>query len=410
MPTLTDAAIRAAKPRDKDFKLQDGAGLYLFVRPNGSKLWRLRYWLPSPDGAKRLEKVFSIGAYPAVSLAQARVKAAEARQLISQGRDPSLQKKIDRQKTQQEQATTFEAVARQWLEHQAKQVTPAHLLDCQQRLEKHVFPRMGALPLTEIEPARIATTIGAVQEGGVAHMAGRCHTMISQVFRYAISRGLTLTNPARDVRDILITKRVTHLPALTSLPELAAVLKAIDGSGAAPATKIAVRLLAMLAIRTIELRGGRWEEIDFEAATWTIPAERMKKRAVHVVPLSAQALALLRELHDLTGAGEYIFPGSGPKHPIMSEATINAAIKRAGFKGQHTGHGFRAAFSTILNEMGHRADAIEFALAHVSGDRVRAAYNRGSYFDERRSLMQEWADLLDGAEKGNVVAIGSRAA
>lgn len=406
MAALTDTAIRNCRPRPQPYKLSDGRGLFLHVQPSGSKLWRLRFWM-ARDGQRR-EKLLALGAYPSLSLRDARAKAEEARKLVAQGRDPVLQKKIDRAKVQAEQAASFETVARQWLSKREAEVTPAHNTDCRQRLEKHVFPAIGALPLAEISEATIAALLTTIQAKGVAHMAGRCHTMISQVFRFAIASGLISHDPARDVRDVLTTRRVRHMPALSTTAEVIELLEKIDTQpGTSPVTKLATRLLALLALRTKELRGGRWVEIDFDAATWTIPADRMKKRREHVVPLSRQALVLLRDLHSLTGDGDYMFPGQGKKHPILSEATINAAIKRAGYAGRHTGHGFRAVFSTVLNEAGHRSDAIEYALAHVSGDRVRAAYNRGDYLRERRELMQAWATLLECESARNVVPIGS---
>lgn len=410
---LTDVAIRGVKPGEKRRKLFDGDNLFLHVEPNGSRLWRLRYERKKVDGSKT-ETLLAIGRYPQVGLKAAREAAAKARAQIKAGIDPVLQPKIEAARVRAEQATTFEVVARQWLERQAKEVTPAHLLDCTQRLKKHVFPKIGALPVTEIDAATVAKLVQEIEATGnekrgfatIAHMAGRCLTMVNQVFRFAISKGMLLHNPARDVGDILVKPRVTHQPAVTTLPELVQVLRDVDATAAAPTTKLATRLIALTALRTIELRGGRWEEVDFEAATWVVPAERMKKGATHVVPLSAQAVALLRELHGITGGGALMFPGKGAKHPTMSEATINAALKRAGWEGRHTGHGFRAAFSTILNEAGHKADVIEFALAHVQGDKVRAAYNRSEYLAARRTLMQAWADLVEGAENGtNVVPI-----
>lgn len=407
---LTDAKVRNARPRAIPYKLGDGDGLFLHVTPTadgaGSKLWRLRYWL-AIDG-KTKERALSLGRYPDVTLSAAREAAKAAKAQVKAGHDPVVRKRVEAQKRREADASTFEVVARAWLTKHADDVTPAHLLDCTQRLEKHVLPEIGALPLAEIDTQVVANLLRKVQAKGVIHMGGRVHTMVAQIFRYAAASGLANHNPTTDARGVLKTKKATPMPAVTSIEELRALLDALDArSRVSRITKIGARLLALLAIRTIELRGGRWEEVSFEAGTWTIPAARMKKRAVHVVPLSSQALALLRELHDLTGsaAGGLMFPGNGPKHPIMSEATINMAIKGAGYGGRHTGHGFRAAFSTIMNERGYPPDVVEFALAHVHGDKVRAAYNRSDYLAPRRVLMQAWADLVMDDAASKVVPI-----
>lgn len=408
-PITSDAGVRNAKVEAKQYKrrVTGTPGLYLVVAPSGTKRWIYRYKLGA--GSAR-ESMMGIGAYPRVTLKEAREKASAARDMVRDGLNPALARKQAREQTRVEQETTFEVIARRWLEQQRLTVTPAHALDCQQRLEKHVFPWLGHLPMKGITTPDIAAVLKRINSKSRFHMASRCRTMISQVFRFAIPQGLAQYDPARDVGDVLVSKPVKHLPAFESVHEAVKLLQVVDRSRAQQTTKIATRLLALLALRTIELRGARWEEVDFDAATWTVPAERMKKRRTHTVPLSTQAVALLRELHTITGTGDYLFPGSGPKHPIMSEATINAAIKRAGYEGQHTGHGFRALFSTVLNDAGYRPDVIEYALAHVNGDRVRTAYNRGDYLRDRRDLMQAWADLVSAAENNGSNVIPIRAA
>ncbi|MFT3804278.1 MAG: tyrosine-type recombinase/integrase [Burkholderiaceae bacterium] len=452
---LTDAQVRAINQPGKRFDPLT-TGLFLLVRDSARgvvKHWRYRYWWTDSAG-KRSERLLALGPYPAVGLAEARALAAEAAAQVARGIDPVRSRQTSQREAKREAETTFEAIARLFADAQRQdgEWTEAHHRDCVQRLEKWAFARIGSLPIGSIAREDIASVLAAVRAAGRQHMAGRIKTLIDQTFRWAIAHGFARDNPAVLVREIRRkAAAVRHMPAITDGIEIAAVvdanghataeaqdtaiaatvaaqveavrslLAAVESGRAGRLVKLATRLLALTAVRTIELRGARWSEFDLDPAdggipTWTIPAERMKRRATHVVPLSPAAVAVLRELRpmtDIAGGPGYVFPGSGPKHPIMSEATINAALARAGFKGRATGHGFRSSFSTIANAAGWRPDAIEHALAHVPNNVVRAAYNRGSLLAERAALMRAWAEwLTDGynVSASNVVPMRARAA
>jgi len=389
---LSDIAIRNAKPGDKDAYLFDGGGMFLLIKPNGAKWWRLKY----RHGGKN--KLLSLGVYPETGLKQAREERDKARELLRQGIDPSTARKREKQALRGACVDSFEAVAREWHGKQAVRWDAGHASRVLVSLEKDAFPDLGAMPVKEITAQDLLCAMRKIEARGAHETAGRVLQRCSAVFRYAIVTGKSTSNPADALKGALTTQKVVHRPALTAaeLPEFLELLDAYQGHRQ---TALAIRLLMLTFVRPGELRGARWEEFDLEAAEWRIPAERMKMRDPHIVPLSRQALEVLAELRTMNGAYALVFPGAKPSQPI-SENTVLYALYRMGYHSRATGHGFRATASTILNEMGHPPDVIERQLAHVERNKVRAAYNRAQYLPERRKLMQVWADYLDGLKAG----------
>jgi integrase len=389
---LSDIAIRNAKPAEKDVYLFDGGGMFLLIKPNGAKWWRLKY----RHGGKN--KLLSLGVYPETGLKQAREERDKARELLRQGVDPSTERKRDKQAQKANQENSFEAIAKEWHGKQAARWSPNHAARVLDSLADNVFPDLGAIPVKDVTAQDLLTTLRKVESRGAHETAARILQRCSAVFRYAIVTGRTTYNPAADLQGALTPAKVTHRAALSAadLPEFFAKLDAYQGQRQ---TVLALRLLVLTFVRTLELRGARWEEFDFEAAEWRIPAERMKMKEPHIVPLSRQALEVLAELRTLNGSYTLVFPGTKPSKPI-SENTILYALYRMGYHSRATGHGFRATASTVLNELGHPPDVIERQLAHAPRNKVRAAYNRAQYLPERRKLMQAWADYLDGIKDG----------
>ena len=405
---LTDTTIRNAKPGPKPVRLFDGGGLYLELAPSGGRWWRLKY----RHGGK--EKRLSLGTYPDTPLKLARERRDEARKLLADGIDPGEQRKADKHQAMASTELAFRRVAMAWMEHQAGRWAPTTRAAVLASLEADAFPDLGAMAIDEIRSHHVLGVVRKIEDRGAAEAAARMLQRIKAVFRWAVAPAeLIETSPILVVKpsDNLKPRArpVQHRAALpeSDLPHYLAQLDAYQGE---PTTGKALRLLMLTAVRPGELRGARWEEIDLDAARWRIPAERMKMRREHLVPLSRQAVALLQAMHPGTGASGLVFqspyyPGKG-----LSENTLNSALARMGFKGIATAHGFRALFSTVANECGHRPDVIERHLAHVERDEVRAAYHRSAYVAERAALAQWWADYLDGKRAGNVVPIGHRAA
>jgi integrase len=388
---LTDTAIRNAKPQLKPFKLFDGGGLFLLVNPNGSRWWRLKFRI----GGK--EKLLSLGVYPDVSLKEARDKRDEARKLIAQGIDPSAQRKA----TRAAEAETFEAIAREWLAKFGPSWTPEHAERITRRFERNVFPWIGARPVREVTAPELLAVLRRIEERGALDTAHRAHQNCGQVFRYAVATGRAERDPSADLRGALPPVNDKHHASITDPKAIGALLRAMEGYQGSFVVLCALRLAPLVFVRPGEMRGAEWAEIDFEKAEWRIPASKMKMREQHIVPLSVQALAILRELHPLTGAGRYLFPSERTGERPMSENTVNAALRRLGYsKDEMTGHGFRSMASTLLNEQGWHRDAIERQLAHAERNAVRAAYNYAEHLPERRRMMQAWADYLDGLKNG----------
>lgn len=397
--SLTDAKIRGAKPRTDAYKLGDGGGLWLYVNPNGRRLWRFRFRQPTTGK----DTMLSFGSYPEVPLADARDKALTARRLLIDGKHPTAVKQAERA----QQANTFEAMAEEWLGKQTlAEVTRAKA----QWLFGLVMPDLGAQPIAAIKAPDVLKALRKIEVKGHHETAHRAKQRIGQVFRYAVATGRAEHDPTSVLRGALKAPEVTNHAALTDPARVAELLRAIDGYVGQPATHCAVKLAPLLFVRPGELRAAEWPEFSLDAKepTWRIPGERMKMGEQHIVPLSTQAVAILRELQPLTGRGRYVFPSLRSADRPMSNNTVNAALRRLGYTGDEmTGHGFRSMASTLLNEQGWHPDLIELQLAHAERNKVRAAYNKAQRLGERRKMMQAWADYLDGLKAGGdkVVAI-----
>jgi integrase len=398
---LTDTTIRNAKPAAKPYKLYDRDRLFLLVHPNGSKYWRLRY---KRNGK---EKVISLGAYPSVTLAKARGHAQEVHDLLVNGLDPAEQWAAQQTQTN---VPTFESVARDWLARKKGKLSPSYFVKIEQTLHANLFPRLGEKPIREVTAGMVLDCLRAMEARGAVELARRCKAHAAAIFNYAAALELVPVgyNPARGLtRDVLEHHAVKHFPHLAEA-ELGEFLRALAEYPGRPETRLAVKLLLLTFVRPGELRAAKWEEFDLggDAPVWRIPAERMKMRFPHVVPLSRQAIEALKELQLFTGHSPYLFPGGRGRLPYMSENTINKAIALIGYKGRVVGHGFRATASTILNESREfHPDAIERQLAHKDRNEIRAIYDRAEHLDERRRLMQWWADKLDALATANVIPL-----
>lgn len=400
---LTDTGIRKAKPADKAIKLTDGGGLYLLLNPNGSRWWRWDYRYLG----KR--KTLSMGTYPDTGLADARGKRDAARKLLAAGGDPGEHRRATRAASEDRAANSFEVVGREWFGKQKAAWVQGHADKILLRLENDIFPWLGSRPVADVTAKELLTTINRIVDRGAVESAQRALQNCSQVFRYAIVTGRADRNPAPDLRGALPPVKPTHHAAITDPNAVGGLLRAIDAYAGSFITKSAMRLAPLVFVRPGELRQAEWAEFDLAAKEWNIPAEKMKMREPHLVPLSDQAVAILTELQALTGRGRYVFPGArSPRRPMSNNAVL-AALRRMGFaKDEMSGHGFRAMARTILDETLHfRPDYIEHQLAHAVRDPNGRAYNRTAHLTERRKMMQAWADYLDAlkADTGNVVPL-----
>lgn len=408
---LTDTAAKTAKPCEKpvgkgengkpiyktvdgSYKLADEKGLFLLVSPGGGKWWRFKYRF----GGK--EKLLSLGTYPEVGLKLARERRDEARKLLAAGADPGDQRKAEKQAKVEAGANTFEALSREWMATRGKKWTESYASKTASSLERHVFPSIGAKPIAEIMAPELLALLRAIEGRGTVDMAHRISQHCSAVFRFAISTGRAVTDPVLSLRGALSTVKQDHYAALTDPAAFAELLRDIEKYRGEATTKAAMQLLALTFQRTKEVRFAEWSQIDLDAALWRIPAEIMKMREAHIVPLSHQAVEVFKELKPLTGAGRLVFPSAISRERPISENTVIYALARMGYKGKMTGHGFRSVASTLLNEQGFRADLIERQLAHAEKNAVRAAYNRAEYLPERKKMMQQWADYLDKLKAG----------
>lgn len=391
---LTDLQVSRAKPQDKPVTLFDGGGLFLLVTPSGGKLWRLKYRI----GGK--EKLLSLGKYPDISLAEARDRRHEARNKIANDIDPGDVKKAQKA-AQTEQETTFEVVAREWYIKNEPVWVPTHAIMVKSRLEKYVFPEIGNRPISEIKAPEVLKLIQALEARGIIESAYRTKIICGQVFRYAVATGRADGDPTAALKGAMAKRKVKHHASITNPKEIGPLLRAIDGYQGVFHITCALRLAPLVFVRPGELQKAEWAEFDLETAEWNIPAAKMKMKQPHLVPLSRQALEIIRELRKVTGDGKYLFPGRTPARP-MSNNTINAALRYMGFdKETMTGHGFRAMARTILDEVLHvRPDIIEHQLAHAVKDPNGRAYNRTAHLEARREMMQQWADYLDGLKAG----------
>ncbi len=395
---LTDTRIRNAKPTEKPYKLADGGGLYIEIKPNGSKLWRLRYRLA------RKENLFSLGEYPLVGLADARAGRDAAKKLIRDGIHPSHHRKLARVRQAHEHANTFEAVAREWMAHHAEHWTAKTLQQRQRVLEHDVFAAFGSLPVRQVTPAHVLSVVKKIEKRAPA-MAVVANQAIGGVCRYAMATLRADSDPTPPLRGSLRPKPVEHHKPLTR-GEIPGFIRALEAYPGYFSNKTALHLTLLTLVRSTEMLEARWSEFDLEAALWRIPAERMKMREPHTLPLSRQALTLLKNLQAVTGNGEYLFPNRSNLSKPVSRGVLWKAVASMGYLRLFSPHGIRATGSTILNEMGYRPDWIDRQLAHTERNKVRASYNRAEYLDERRAMMQAWADYIDTlCSGGNVVAI-----
>jgi integrase len=390
---LTDPAVKNAKPAEKPYKLADGNGMYLLVSPAGAKYWRLKYRYSGK------EKVLALGVYPKVTLRDARRRREEARDRLAQGVDPGAARKAGKREARLSASNTFEAVARDWYEVSKGKWSDRHAGAVLRLLERELFPALGSEPIASIEAPQLLDVLRGMERRDVLELASKVRVMAGQVFRYAIVTGRAKQDPSRDLRGALKTREQRHYAKLdeADMPEFLARLDAYDGN---LITKLAIKLLVLTFVRTGELRGAKWTEFDMEKREWRVPAERMKTRVEHLVPLSDQSLSVLTQLRAISGSREFVFPNE--HHPLrpMSENTILFALYRMGYRGRATGHGFRATASTILNEQGWDPDVIERQLAHKEANKVRAAYHRAEYLSDRKRLLQHWADYIDRQRRG----------
>lgn len=388
--TLSDLQCKTAKPGEKSRKLSDSNGLYLEIMPNGSKYWRLKYRF----GGK--EKKLSIGVYPEISLSEAREQKEKARKLLANNIDPSEAKKEAKIQKKIEIEHTFEKIARQWHQNQIASWTPRHASYVLRRLEADIFPILGARDIKEITAPDLLAALRKIEARGAIDIAHRAHQTCGQIFRYAIATGKAERDVSSDLRGALKTRKKENYARLEAkeLPEFLQKLEDYDGE---LQTKLAMKLLLLTFVRSGELRGARWEEIDLTKKEWRIPAERMKMRDPHIVPLSDQALAILEELKPMTGNREHVFPNRNKPMTFISENTLLYSMYRMGYHSRATVHGFRATASTILNEHGFTPDVIERQLAHAERNKVRASYNHAQYLPERRKMMQWWGDYVEDA-------------
>lgn len=378
--------------------MYDAGGLYLEVAPTGGKWWRLKYRFAGK------EKRISLGVYPDVSLKEAREKRDAARKHLSNEIDPGEHRKAAKASNADDGTDGFEVVAREWFVKFSPNWVASHSDKIIRRLERDVFPWLGKRPIGEITAPELLLTIRRVEQRGAVETAHRAMQNCSQVFRYAIATGRAVRDPAGDLRGAIPPSKGKHHASITDPKAIGALLRAINGYEGSLITKCGLQIAPLTFVRPGELRKAEWSEFNLDAAEWRIPAERMKMREQHIVPLSTQAVSLLRELHPLTGHGTYVFPGARTNGRPMSENTINAALRRLGYASdQMTGHGFRSMASTLLNEQGWNRDAIERQLAHAERDTIRAAYNYAEHLPERRRMMQSWANFLDDLQDGATV-------
>jgi integrase len=398
---LTVTAINKAQAKEKQYRMPDERGLVLLVRPNGSKLWQLRYRF---DGK---EKTASLGQYPDVTLADARAKRDEQRKLVAAGAAPVAVKREGVKAKAAASLNNFEAVAREWWEHwKAGRTSDHHVAQTLRRLEADVFPKIGTRPIAEIEAPELVEMAKEIEKRGATELAKRSLQMCSMIFRYAIANGKARRNPAIDIRpsDILKARKVENY-ARVGAGELPVLMRKIEAYQGTPITRLAIKLMALTFVRTGELIGAKWSEFDLEAARWDIPGQRMKMKTPHIVPLSPQAIEVLKTLQTVTGGRDLLFPGERDHAKPMSNNTILKALERMGYKGSMTGHGFRGIASTVLHEHGFEHAHIEAQLAHAERSSVSAAYNHAVYLPQRAALMAWWGQFIESVAKGNVVPL-----
>ena len=387
---LTDPIIKASKPKSTPYKLSDGNGLFLLIQPNGSRWWRYRYRFNGK------EKMLSLGTYPDVTLKEARNLRVTASDLLKQGVDPSENKQEQKRIKAILAENSFESVAHSWFNSWKTNKTERHAGYTIRRLEADVFPEIGSSPIEKITAPDLLRVIKKIQSRGAIDIAKRALNTCNQIFRYAVAHGLAERNPASDIKpaDVLqstVKKNYARIEQ-KDLPELLTRINEYDGQ---PLTRLALKMMVLTFVRTSELIGARWDEIELDAGLWRIPAERMKMRTPHIVPLSSKAIVVLGDIKKYSGHSELLFPGEQNPKKSMSNNTILYALYRMGYRSRMTGHGFRGLASTILHEQGYDHHLIELQLAHTERDAVSAAYNHATYLEPRKKLMQDWADYLE---------------
>ncbi|ELW9553194.1 tyrosine-type recombinase/integrase [Klebsiella aerogenes] len=393
---LNARQVDAAKPREKAYKLADGAGLYLEVVPSGSRYWRMKYRFNGK------EKRMAFGVYPAVSLAQARALRDEAKKKLAEGIDPSFAKKEEKLVRDVQLNNTFQAVALEWHGTKVSRWSEGYASDIIEAFNKDIFPYIGQQPVNEIKPLVLLNVLRRMESRGATEKAKKVRQRCSEVFRYAIVTGRAEYNPAADLTSAMSGHESKHYPFLT-VEELPDFFKALAGYTGSLLVVLAARLLILTGVRTGELRGAFWSEFDLEKAVWEIPAERMKMKRPHLVPLSTQAREIVQQLKVMSGQYPLVFPGRNDPRKTMSEASINQVFKRIGYTGKVTGHGFRHTMSTILHEEGFNTAWIETQLAHVDKNAIRGTYNHALYLEGRREMMQWYADYIDNIGKFNLI-------
>ena len=412
--SLTDPEIKSAKPKEKPYKLFDGGGLYLLVNRDGSRWWRFKYRY----GGK--EKLLALGTYPDTGLKKARDRHGEARNLLGDGIDPSAAKQAEKQARADRAEGSFELIAREWYAKQAEGWADSYSSKVLARLEQYVFPKVGSKPIRELKGPELLAALRPMESAGFIETAHRVNQYLGQIFRYAMATHRADFDPTTALKGALASSPDNHFASITEPTKVGGLMRALRGYEGTPVVRCALQLAPLLFVRPGELRGARWDEFAFDLADpgkgkkpghpepqWRIPAERMKMDEQHIVPLSVQAVTILRELHGITGPAGFLFPSIRGKLRPMSENTVNAALRGMGYtKDQMTGHGFRHMASTILHERGYRSEWIERQLAHGDRNSVRARYNFAEHLPDRRRMMQEWADYLDGLASGaKVVSI-----
>ena len=390
MPQLTEVKIKNIKPSGKIERFHDGGGLYLELSAAGGKHWRWRYKF---DGK---EKRMSFGAWKDVSLKDAREKRDACRKILKEGVDPGTKKRQARAAQSDHGGTAFRTVAEEWVKNQRNVWVDTHAKTVEERLTANVYPYIGDRPISDITPQDVLPLLRKIEERRSFEVANRVLGICSLIFRYGVAIGVVASDPCRDLRGALVPRQKGQFAALTKPQDVGVLMLSIDDYKGSGVVRAALKFSALTFCRPGEIRQAEWGEIDFEREEWTIPAAKMKVRVEHRVPLSRQAVEVLKDLQPLTGAGKYVFPGPRGKDKPLSENAINTSIRIMGYgKEQMTAHGFRAMASTLLNESEHSGDVIEAQLAHKGADKIRAIYNRAKYMNARRKLMQSWADYLD---------------
>lgn len=395
---LTDKAIRAFKPNEKPYKAADSLGLYLLIQPNGSRLWRFKYRFSGK------EKLAALGAYPETGLAEARARRDALRRLHAGGVDPIAHRRAADEARVAAAENSFKVIADEWFQKKSPGWVPKHAAKIIERLKRDVYPWLGARPVAEVTATEVLAVLHRIEGRGAVETAHRAHGDISAIFRYAIATSRAVSDPCRDLRGALSPRKEKHLAAITDPKKIPELLNAIHGYQGGLVVRCALRLAPLVFVRPGELRSARWADFDLEAAEWRFNAS--KTGQPHIVPLALQAVAILGELHPLTGHREFVFPGERSPLRPMSENTVNAALRTLGIsKEQMTGHGFRAMARTVLEEnLKFAAHLIEAQLAHAVRDANGRAYNRTTHLDERKKMMQDWADYLDALREPKVSA------